>query len=58
MKLSVDKYKAKQVNSLTKSLLEVKGISMEDWLYEQQLAYVTANSDLLIKALNTNKKGE
>ena len=52
--MAVDKEKAKQLNALTKSLLEAKGVSYDEWLYEQQLSYVTSNSELLIQALNSN----
>jgi hypothetical protein len=55
MKMAVDKEKAKQLSALTKSLLEVTGTSYDEWLYEQQLSYVTSNSEILIQALNSNQ---
>ncbi len=56
--MAVDKEKAKQLNSLTKSLLEAKGITYDEWLYEQQLSYVTSNSEILIQALNSNQNNK
>lgn len=56
--MAVDKEKLKQINALTKSLLSANGISYDEWLYEQQLSYVTSNSNLLISALNSNKNNK
>lgn len=46
--------KAKEIKALVEAILAKKGLSYDDWLYQQHLVCLAENSETVLAALKEN----
>jgi hypothetical protein len=50
--------KGKEIKALVEAVLNRKGLSYDDWLYQRHMECLAENSELVLAALNESQKKE